>query len=75
VTETAVSLTWQDSEELGWQLARKYPDIRPGEVAPADLPKWIAELPDFADTPAPADDSALQVIHRCWCAEWLEVNG
>jgi FeS assembly protein IscX len=70
-----VSLTWQHPEEIGWQLARKYPDIRPGEVAPADLPKWIAELPDFADAPAPGDDCILQVIHRCWCAEWQEVHG
>jgi FeS assembly protein IscX len=70
-----VSLTWQHPEEIGWQLSRKYPDIRPGEVAAADLPKWIAELPDFAGTPAPEDDRILLVIHRCWCAEWQEVNG
>ncbi len=70
-----MSLTWRRPEEVALQLFLKYPDIRPAEVALPDLPKWVAELPDFQDTPAPEDPRALEVIHRHWCDEWREVNG
>jgi FeS assembly protein IscX len=38
---------WDDVEEIGIQLADKYPDIDPLTVRFTDLHKWVCELPNF----------------------------
>ena len=38
---------WDNAEEIGIQLAEKYPGVDPLTVRFTDLHKWIVELPGF----------------------------
>ena len=46
-----MSLTWDDAEEIGIQLAERHPDLDPLTVRFVDLHRMISELPDFKDDP------------------------
>lgn len=69
-----MSLTWQDSEEIGLQLYEKFPDKAPLEVRFTDLHKWVTELDEFEDDPAKSNEKILEAIQMVWFEEWQEDN-
>ncbi len=42
---------WDDAEEIGIQLAEKFPDADPLSVRFTDLHKWVTELAGFTGDP------------------------
>jgi FeS assembly protein IscX len=65
----AAELHWDDAEEIGYQLAERFPDINPLEVRFTDLHKMITELPTFVDDPAKSSEGKLEAIQMAWNEE------
>ena len=42
---------WDEAEEIGIQLADKFPDTDPLSVRFTDLHKWVTELAGFSGDP------------------------
>jgi FeS assembly protein IscX len=64
-----MKVSWTDIEEIGIQLAEKYPDIDPLSVRFTDLHKWVTELPDFEDDPKKSNEKILEAIQMAWQEE------
>ncbi|MCI0617642.1 Fe-S cluster assembly protein IscX [bacterium] len=64
-----MKISWSDIEEIGIQLAEKYPDIDPLSVRFTDLHKWVTELPDFEDDPKKSNEKILEAIQMAWLEE------
>lgn len=64
-----MKISWTDIEEIGIQLAEKYPDIDPLSVRFTDLHKWVTELPDFEDDPKKSNEKILEAIQMAWLEE------
>jgi FeS assembly protein IscX len=64
-----MKISWTDTEEIGIQLAEKYPDIDPLSVRFTDLHKWVTELPDFEDDPKKSNEKILEAIQMAWLEE------
>lgn len=64
-----MKISWTDIEEVGIQLAEKYPDIDPLSVRFTDLHKWVTELPDFEDDPKKSNEKILEAIQMAWLEE------
>ncbi len=67
--EVIMKISWTDIEEIGIQLAEKYPDIDPLSVRFTDLHKWVTELPDFEDDPKKSNEKILEAIQMAWLEE------
>jgi FeS assembly protein IscX len=65
----AAELHWDDAEEIGYQLAERFPDINPLEVRFTDLHKMITELPTFVDDPSKSNEGKLEAIQMAWNEE------
>ena len=60
---------WDDTEEIGIQLAEKFPDIDPLGVRFTDLHKWVTELEGFAGDPKLSSEGKLESIQMAWLEE------
>ena len=60
---------WDDAEEIGIQLADKYPDADPLNVRYTDLHKWITELDGFTGDPKSSNEGKLEAIQMAWLEE------
>lgn len=65
-----MSLTWQDVEDIGFELAQAHPDEDPDRVAMADLLRLVTELDDFEDDPEKADEETLKRVAAAWREEF-----
>ena len=65
-------LHWDDSEEIGIQLAEKFPDLDPLTVRFTDLHRHVTELPTFADDPKLSNEAKLEAIQMAWYEEWKD---
>ena len=63
-------MKWTDSEDIGIELAEKFPGVDPLTVRFTDLHRWVTELPDFADDPKSSNESALEKIQMAWLDEY-----
>ena len=63
---------WDDPEEIGIQLADKFPDKNPLEARFTDLHKWVTELPGFAGDPKLSNEGKLEAIQMAWLEEFNE---
>ena len=59
-------LKWSDSDEIGYQLSEKFPQIDPLTVRFTDLQKWVTELEGFAGKADEANEGALEAIQMAW---------
>ena len=66
----AAELHWDDSEEIGYQLADAHPEMNPLEVRFTDLHKLITSLPTFADDPKKSTEGKLEAIQMAWNEEY-----
>lgn len=71
----AMQLSWEDTEDIGIELADKFPQQNPLEVRFTDLHRMVIELPGFDDDPKGSNESKLEAIQMAWYEEWQERNG
>ncbi len=60
---------WDDPEEIGIQLADKYPDADPLAVRYTDLHNWITALQGFTGDPKQSNEGKLEAIQMAWLEE------
>jgi FeS assembly protein IscX len=60
---------WDDTEEIGIQLAEKFPEIDPLSVRFTDLHKWVTELEGFTGDPKLSSEGKLESIQMAWLEE------
>jgi FeS assembly protein IscX len=66
----AKELTWDDAEDIGVELADKFPDQNPLEVRFTDLHRYVIELPKFVDDPKQSTEGKLEAIQMAWHEEF-----
>ena len=66
---------WDDAEEIGIQLAEKFPDKNPLEARFTDLHKWVTELAGFTGDPKLSNEGKLEAIQMAWLEEFNEQQG
>ena len=71
----ARAISWTDAEEIGLQLAEKFPGLDPLTVRFTDLHRYVTELTGFADDPAKSNEARLEAIQMAWCEEYQETRG
>jgi FeS assembly protein IscX len=65
-------LTWDQIEDIAFELYELQPDVDPLTVRYTDMHKWITELPDFADDPAKSTEGKLEAIQMAWLEEYKD---
>jgi FeS assembly protein IscX len=65
-----MGLKWSDAEDIGIQLAEKFPDTDPLTVRFTELHKWVTELADFEDDPKASSEGKLEAIQMAWLDEY-----
>ncbi len=63
---------WDDVEEIGIQLAEKFPGIDPLTVRFTDLHKWVTELANFTGDPKLSNEGKLESIQMAWHEEYTD---
>ena len=66
---------WDDAEEIGIQLADKFPDTNPLEVRFTDLHQWITELEGFSGDAKASNEGKLEAIQMAWLEEYNDRQG
>lgn len=69
-----MKLTWNDAEDIGIELAEKYPDTDPLTVRFTDLHRWVCELSGFADDPKASNEGKLEAIQMAWLEEYRDAQ-
>jgi len=67
-------ILWTDAEEIGIQLAEKFPSVDPLTVRFTDLHRFVTELEGFADDPAKSNESRLEAIQMAWYEEFQDAQ-
>ncbi|MGE5110762.1 MAG: Fe-S cluster assembly protein IscX [Acidobacteriaceae bacterium] len=70
----ALQLTWDDTDDIGIELAEKFPNQNPLEVRFTDLHRMVIELPGFDDDPKGSNESKLEAIQMAWYEEYQDRN-
>jgi FeS assembly protein IscX len=65
-------LTWDDAEDLGIELAEKFPDQNPLEVRFTDLHRYVTELAKFVGDPKASNEGKLEAIQMAWYEEFQD---
>jgi FeS assembly protein IscX len=68
----AKDLTWDDAEDIGIELADKFPDQDPLEVRFTDLHRYVIELPKFVDDAKKSTEGKLEAIQMAWHEEFQD---
>jgi FeS assembly protein IscX len=68
-------ILWTDAEEIGIQLAEKFPGLDPLTVRFTDLHSYVTGLEGFADDPAKSTEGRLEAILRAWHEEFEDAQG
>ena len=68
-------ILWTDAEEIGIQLAEKFPGLDPLSVRFTDLHRNVTELAGFADDPAKSNEPRLEAIQMAWHEEFEDAQG
>jgi len=63
---------WEDAEEIGLQLADKFPDTDPLSVRFTDLHKFVTELEGFQGDPKGSNEGKLEAIQMAWHEEYQD---
>jgi FeS assembly protein IscX len=70
--DMAATFDWDDAEEIGIQLAEKYPDANPLSVRFTDLHKWVTGLDGFIGDAKQSNEGKLEAIQMAWLEEHNE---
>ena len=63
---------WDDTEEIGIQLADRFPSLDPLTVRFTDLHKWVLDLPGFTGDPKLSNEGKLEAIQMAWHEEYQD---
>ena len=66
------TFNWDNHEEIGIQLAEKFPDLDPLTVRFTDLHKWVTELAGFTGDPKLSNEGKLEAIQMAWHEEFQD---
>jgi FeS assembly protein IscX len=67
-------LTWDSAEDIGIELAEKFPEQNPLEVRFTDLHRYVTELQNFTGDPKSSNESKLEAIQMAWYEEFRDNN-
>ena len=70
----ARTILWTDAEEIGVQLAAKFPEIDPLTLRFTDLHRYVTELERFADDPMQSSEARLEAIQMAWREEYEDAR-
>ena len=62
-------LTWDNTDEIAWELADTYPDIDPLSLSFTRLREMVMKLPDFSGTEEGCSEGVLESIQMAWYDE------
>jgi FeS assembly protein IscX len=65
-------LTWDSAEDIGIELAEKFPEQNPLEVRFTDLHRYVTELQNFTGDPKSSNESKLEAIQMAWYEEFQD---
>ena len=65
---------WTDAEEIGIELAEKFPSLDPLTVRFTDLHRYVTKLAGFADDPKTSNEQRLEAIQMAWYEEFKEAQ-
>jgi FeS assembly protein IscX len=65
-------LTWDSAEDIGIELAEKFPEQNPLEVRFTDLHRYVTELQNFTGDPKASNESKLEAIQMAWYEEFQD---
>jgi len=65
-------LTWDSAEDIGIELAEKFPEQNPLEVRFTDLHRYVTELSNFSGDPKASNESKLEAIQMAWYEEFQD---
>ena len=68
------AIHWTDAEEIGIQLAERFPDLDPLTLRFTDLHRYVTELEGFADDPMQSNEACLEAIQMAWCEEFMDAR-
>jgi FeS assembly protein IscX len=68
-------ILWTNAEEIGIQLAEKFPGLDPLTVRFTDLHGYVTGLEGFADDPAKSTEGRLEAIQMAWHEEFEDAQG
>jgi FeS assembly protein IscX len=69
-----LTILWTDAEEIGIQLAEKFPGLDPLTVRFTDLHSYVTGLEGFADDPANSTEGRLEAIQMAWHEEFEDAR-
>ena len=67
-------LHWTDAEEIGIQLAEKFPGLDPLTVRFTDLHRYVTALSGFADDAKLSNEPRLEAIQMAWLEEFQDAK-
>ena len=67
-----LKLTWSDIEDIGIELAEKFPEVDPLTVRFTDLHRWVTELENWGDDPKASNESKLEAVQMAWLEEYRD---
>jgi FeS assembly protein IscX len=61
-----MALTWDDPDDIAYELTRAFPDTDPLDLNFVDLHEMVVDLPGFEDDPDAASETKLEAIVLAW---------
>ena len=65
-------MKWTDSENIGFALFERFPEIEPLTVRFTDLREKVINLEGFDDDPKTSNEPKLEAIQMACYEEWKE---
>jgi FeS assembly protein IscX len=65
---------WTDSEDIGIELADKFPGLDPLTVRFTDLREKVIGLDGFDDDPKVSNEAKLEAIQMAWYEEFKDAQ-
>ncbi|MBC5823991.1 MAG: Fe-S cluster assembly protein IscX [Candidatus Eremiobacteraeota bacterium] len=65
-----MGLTWQDVDDIGFELVQAHPDEDPRDIDMPALLRMVTELDAFEDDPERVEERTLQKIAVAWREEF-----
>lgn len=64
-----MKLTWQDTDQIAWQLADNNPGMDPLSLSFTKLHDMVVQLSEFGDDPTKSNEAILESIQMAWYDE------
>ena len=68
------TITWTDTEEIGFRLQEAHPDVNPLSVRFTDMRDQVMALPGFVGTADHCGEKILEAIQMAWLEEHQDAD-